>query len=28
MWWPIGKLWLSEDQRKQIEKIMTDGGIN
>lgn len=22
MWWPIGKLWLKEEQRKQVEEIM------
>lgn len=22
MWWPIGKLWLKEDQRAQVESIM------
>ena len=22
MWWPVGKLWLNEEQRKQIEGIM------
>lgn len=24
MWYPVGKLWLSEEQRKQVEAIMKD----